>query len=612
MADQLWHHALKFLDKYRLSGEETPCHIMDLYKFPDNTGILDLHKRMLAQPFMDHEVDLKILYYELIRMLVNYEREQSRDQELYEYTRSITKIEGYQDLTNRLQRLLNQRFMLDIDELNRKYVAGANTLIPGENHNDQTKYEKLEMKIEQILNDNKKLNIAVSSLSSTNHVLEKEILELKGKMKSLEKQSSISESTPTQLKESCSTDDESSYPHVPDKINVLEEDIAKVNGKMQSMISQANTLLINDATHLERIFNLESQVSEINGKLSNLENADLYLQEAHRVLTERTTLIEKYSKYIEEKVKLASNQPQSSLVDNSSARFDEILKRISDLEERKYSNQKENFTNKRTVIATDNLMSQSLFTERNNSDSNLYGNYNEILNKILKMEELLNQQAQSISDYSELFSDKYFKLLSLNSEKSKQTEIKRMITEKLSEIKREEFSVYSRISEITNLNLENNKCGSECHIFDFIEILVGMNKSLNYMLDDFVASQLILKALRSQQKNLKDQMEDHKRLMHSQNTEINKLNKKIDSTHVKEICDYERVSQKTNQLNENINLMKERIVELEKLRNINTVPSKAIEEDFTIEATHKGIRSRKSNDKKWFGLFCKSNGACCC
>ena len=98
----------------RLSGEETPCHIMDLYKFTDNTGILELHKRMLAQPFMDHEVwlmivlywctkktllfkvDLKILYYELIRMLVNYEREQSRDQELYEYTRSITKIEGYQ------------------------------------------------------------------------------------------------------------------------------------------------------------------------------------------------------------------------------------------------------------------------------------------------------------------------------------------------------------------------------------------------------------------------------------------------------------------------------------------------------------------------------------
>lgn len=73
--------------------------------------------------------------------------------------------------------------------------------------------------------------------------------------------------------------------------------------------------------------------------------------------------------------------------------------------------------------------------------------------------------------------------------------------------------------------------------------------------------------------------------------------------------------------------MKERIVELEKHRNINTVPSKAVEEDFTIEATDKGlsfnflsifficvlgIRSGKSSDKKWFGLFGKSNGACCC
>ena len=424
--------------------------------------------------------------------------------------------------------------MLDIDELNRKCVAGDNTFKSGENHNEQTKYEKLEMKIEQILEDNKKLNNAVSSLSSTNHVLEREILELKGKMKTLEKQSSISETTPTQLKESCSEDDESSYPDVPDKINVLEEDIAKVNGKMQSMISQANTLLINDATHLERIFNLESQVSEINGKLSNLENADLYLQEAHRVLTERTSLIEKYSKYIEEKVKLASNQPQTTLIDNSSVRFDEVLKRISDLENPKYSNQNENFTNKRTVIATENVTSKSMFSEKT-VDSNLSGNYNEILNRILKMEELLSQQAQSISDYSELFSDKYFRLLSLSTEKSKQTEIKKMITEKLSEIKREEFSVYSRISDITNLNLENNKCGSECHIFEFIEILVGMNKSLNHMLDDFVASQLILNALKTQQKSLYDQMEDNKRLINSQNTEINKLSKKVESTHVHEV-----------------------------------------------------------------------------
>merc|ERR1712079_368864 len=110
------------------------------------------------------------------------------------------------------------------------------------------------MKIEQILEDNKKLNIAVSSLSSTNNALEKEILELKGKMNSLEKQTSISEiTTSTQWKENYTSlaKDEFNYPHVSDKINVLEENIAKVDGKLQSMISQANTLLINDATHLD-------------------------------------------------------------------------------------------------------------------------------------------------------------------------------------------------------------------------------------------------------------------------------------------------------------------------------------------------------------------------
>jgi len=145
--------------------------------------------------------------------------------------------------------------MLDIDELHRKCLVGDYTTFKSsEANNDQTKYEKLEMKIEQILEDNKKLNIAVSSLSSTNNALEKEILELKGKMNSLEKQTSISEiTTSTQWKENYTSlaKDEFNYPHVSDKINVLEENIAKVDGKLQSMISQANTLLINDATHLD-------------------------------------------------------------------------------------------------------------------------------------------------------------------------------------------------------------------------------------------------------------------------------------------------------------------------------------------------------------------------
>merc|ERR1719419_1826450 len=90
------------------------------------------------------------------------------------------------------------------------------------------------------------------------------------------------------------------------------------------------------ATHLERISNLERQATDIEGKLSNLESADLYLQESCRMATERTSLVEKYSKYIEEKVKylttekekLALNEHQKDV----SCKIDEIYKRLLNLE----------------------------------------------------------------------------------------------------------------------------------------------------------------------------------------------------------------------------------------------------------------------------------------
>ena len=44
----------------RLSGDHESCNFFDLYKFSDNTGILEVHKRLLAQPFMDQEVQYQL------------------------------------------------------------------------------------------------------------------------------------------------------------------------------------------------------------------------------------------------------------------------------------------------------------------------------------------------------------------------------------------------------------------------------------------------------------------------------------------------------------------------------------------------------------------------
>lgn len=46
---------------------------------------------------------MKIMYYELIRMLIDYERK--HHPETYDATKTVGKIEGYQELTNKLQRL---------------------------------------------------------------------------------------------------------------------------------------------------------------------------------------------------------------------------------------------------------------------------------------------------------------------------------------------------------------------------------------------------------------------------------------------------------------------------------------------------------------------------
>ena len=62
--------------------------IDELYEFADHTGILERHRQLLAKPFHENQVlqlfsqdniksfqvDMKIMYYELIKMLIEYER----------------------------------------------------------------------------------------------------------------------------------------------------------------------------------------------------------------------------------------------------------------------------------------------------------------------------------------------------------------------------------------------------------------------------------------------------------------------------------------------------------------------------------------------------------
>ena len=104
MTEELWQHALRFLDRY--GSEGVGEHREELYDFADQTGILERHRQLLDRPGHSNEADMKIMYYELIKMLI------SHDSHLAE--------SGGQDMTGQLQRYLNQRLLSDVDSLKRR------------------------------------------------------------------------------------------------------------------------------------------------------------------------------------------------------------------------------------------------------------------------------------------------------------------------------------------------------------------------------------------------------------------------------------------------------------------------------------------------------------
>ena len=104
MTEALWQHVLGFLDRH--GSEGVGEHREELYQFADQTGILERHRQLLARPGHGNEADMKIMYYELIKMLI------SHDSQLAE--------SGGQDMTGQLQRYLNQRLLSDVDTLKRR------------------------------------------------------------------------------------------------------------------------------------------------------------------------------------------------------------------------------------------------------------------------------------------------------------------------------------------------------------------------------------------------------------------------------------------------------------------------------------------------------------
>jgi len=678
------------------------CHIGQLYQFADNTGILETHKQCLAQPFEDRQVDMKMMYYELIRLLTSYERSACEDMEPYDSTKSVGKIEGYQELTNKMQRGLNQRFIQDIEQLNKNH-AGDNITQSGDGKINQ-KIGDLENKFKMLTTDNKVLNESFVALESTNKVLEHEIEKLKETIILNEDQKGTTTgkfaSNITKHQEETDSDEsmesEFSFHLLLQKIESQNESIKKLDDKMEKVINQANTLLINDATHLERIYNLERKGEEIDRKLTNLESADLYLQESQRMLIERTSIVEKYSKFEEETFHSMTNQKEkqkNKQIEDSDFHYkqEELENRITVLEssvsdlsnERGIQEEISEFKDKlRHLKVFNNIRNTNTtkITESHEISKNLYvvgrdnvktpeyselvNKYKDVLGKVEKMESLLGKQAQSLSEYSELFSEEYFKLLAANNNQSnRMTDISK---ETYSEIKSQTLQTSSHLeihskefldenmardfilmkTEVANLKkqqelfwqtndessqklikIENyllqlfGKSESRFSIFEFIDIVVGLNKSLNLMMEDFCNFKGQLYLIRDKQNDNLKKIDEQKQLIEFHETSFGKVFRKIESTNVKEICDYELVSQRTNAMEDIIAEIKQKIDVLENDR-INKRTSKTAREVKFSEDTYGSFddmestgltNSKRAGNHKLLGNWLgRQHGTICC
>ena len=156
-------------------------------------------------------------------------------------------------------------------------------------------------------------------------------------------------------------------------------------------------------TQVERVSAVEARLADLPGRLAGLEQADLYLQEAHKVLAERTGLVERYSRYLEEKLKLVT-VPAGVMEDKQAAVLGDLHQRLASLENTKTNgihnnNAKNNANTNGNTNGNRNGRTDTLIRKKN--DNELMDKYTSILGKVEKMESLLETQSRELSQFSE-------------------------------------------------------------------------------------------------------------------------------------------------------------------------------------------------------------------
>merc|ERR1711874_142542 len=153
-------------------------------------------------------------------------------------------------------------------------------------------------------------------------------------------------------------------------------------------------------------------------------------------------------------------------------------------------------------------------------------------------------------------------------------------------------------------------CENHNNIFEFLEILVGMNKSLNEMMEDFVKSQTQVQLMKTEQEQFISKMKEEREALETHFDNDKDIIK---------IGEHEKISQKLDDMGNMLHTVRKNIEELQKIHNINKCAKKAQADDFSIDGSINGLKNKGLNssklggNSKWLGnWFNKQPGTICC
>ena len=109
------------------------------------------------------------------------------------------------------------------------------------------------------------------------------------------------------------------------------EALVRTEDKIGKIIESANTLLVSDATKTEKISGLEISWKSLEDKFVGLESADLFLQESHKQLLERATLMESQSHRLEEVVTAQVEEQQRQVEEKLKVQVSALLQDVGGL-----------------------------------------------------------------------------------------------------------------------------------------------------------------------------------------------------------------------------------------------------------------------------------------